>query len=189
MEKKEFFELLDANPVIAAAKDDGGLAAALESNCRVVFTLYGNIMDIADITRRIKAAGKAVLVHMDLVDGLGQRDIAVDYIAENTAADGILTTKTGLVKRAEVCGLLAIQRFFLLDSKSIANIYRQHPGDSACAIEVLPGLMHKIIRQLAKASSLPIIAGGLISEKDDVVAALSAGARAVSTTNPGIWKM
>ncbi len=35
----------------------------------------------------------------------------------------------------------------------------------------------------------PIIAGGLISDKESVVAALSAGAIAVSSTNHGVWEM
>ena len=34
-----------------------------------------------------------------------------------------------------------------------------------------------------------IIAGGLISDKESVVAALSAGAIAVSSTNHGVWEM
>ena len=35
----------------------------------------------------------------------------------------------------------------------------------------------------------PIIAGGLISDKESVMAALSAGAIAVSSTNHEVWKM
>lgn len=187
MQTKEFLELLAGSPVIAAVKDKQGLAAALDSDCRVVFTLFGDLMDIADITRDIQAAGKAAVVHMDLVDGLGARDVAVDFIAQKTRADGIISTRSNLVKRAHAQGLLAIQRFFLLDSKSIATIHRQYPGESACAIEVLPGLMPGVIRRLADTTPLPIIAGGLISQKDDVVAALTAGACAVSTTDAAIW--
>lgn len=189
MQKKEFIQLLESSPIIAAIKDMEGLEQALQSDCRVVFTLFGDLMNIAEITRRVKESGRAVLVHMDLVDGLGARDVSADFIAGNTAADGVITTKLNLVRRADECGLLAVQRFFLLDSKSLGNIYRQYPKDSACAIELLPGLMPKIIGRIAQKSSLPIIAGGLISDKEDVVAALSAGACAVSTTNPDIWHL
>lgn len=38
-------------------------------------------------------------------------------------------------------------------------------------------------------SKTPIIAGGLISDKESVMAALSAGAIAVSSTNHGVWEM
>ena len=56
-------------------------------------------------------------------------------------------------------------------------------------IEVLPGLMPKIIRQVAQITGKPVIAGGLISDKKDVTRALSAGAVAVSSTNPAVWRM
>ena len=51
------------------------------------------------------------------------------------------------------------------------------------------GLMPKIIRRVAQLTGKPVIAGGLISDKEDVTAALSAGAVAVSTTNPAVWRM
>ena len=47
----------------------------------------------------------------------------------------------------------------------------------------------KIIRRVSKLTRVPVIAGGLISEKEDVMAALSADAISVSTTNPQIWRL
>ncbi len=56
-------------------------------------------------------------------------------------------------------------------------------------IEVLPGIMPKIIKHIAGQAAVPVIAGGLISEKEDVMRALDAGAIAISTTNQAVWKM
>ena len=50
-------------------------------------------------------------------------------------------------------------------------------------------IQSKIIRRVAQLTGKPVIAGGLISDKEDVTAALSAGAVAVSTTNPAVWRM
>jgi glycerol uptake operon antiterminator len=36
---------------------------------------------------------------------------------------------------------------------------------------------------------MPVIAGGLISDKEDIISALGAGAIAVSSTNPAVWNM
>ena len=36
-------ELLESSPVIAAVKDDKGLKRCFDSECQVVFVLYGNI--------------------------------------------------------------------------------------------------------------------------------------------------
>ena len=56
-------------------------------------------------------------------------------------------------------------------------------------VEVLPGLMPKILKQICKTSKVPVIAGGLISDKEDVMGALGAGAAAVSTTNQKVWEL
>ena len=59
----------------------------------------------------------------------------------------------------------------------------------ADAIEILPGVMPKIIKQIVEISTLPIIAGGLIQDKEDIMLALQAGATAVSSTKKEIWFM
>lgn len=188
MDRNKLLDLLAEGPVIAAVKDGDGLAAALESDVSVIFLLSGDVLTISDTAARVKKAGKRAFVHLDLVDGLASREVSVDFIARQTAADGIISTKATLTRRGRELGLVAIQRFFLLDSMALDNIQRQRPQD-ADLIEVLPGLMPKIIRRVGQITGKPVIAGGLISDKEDVTAALSAGAVAVSTTNPNVWRM
>ena len=126
---------------------------------------------------------------MDLIEGLGGKETTVDFIKEHTAADGIISTRPALVKRGKELGLYAILRIFMLDSRAFENIQKQLNFVKPDALEILPGLIPKIIRRVSKMTKIPIIAGGLISEKEDVVAALSAGAISVSTTNVNVWKM
>jgi len=187
--KNNFLTKLDENPIIAAVKDMKGLEIALQTDCRVIFLLFGSLVTISELSAMVKAADKMCMIHIDLMDGLAMRDVSVDFVAKNTSADGIISTKLSLVKHADASGLLAIQRFFMLDSMALSNLEKQYPKDSACAIEILPGLMPKIIRQLTGMVEKPIIAGGLISEKEDAVNALKAGARAVSSTNPEVWRL
>lgn len=189
MNRTDLLELLAEGPVIAAVKDDEGLERALESDVSVIFLLYGDLLTIDGLVGRARDAGKAVFVHLDLVEGLASREVSVEFIAKNTAADGVLSTKANLTRRARELGLVAIQRFFLLDSMAIKNIEKQAHQDSFDLIEVLPGLMPKIITQVRKLAGRPIIAGGLITDKEDVTRALGAGAIAVSTTNPDVWAM
>ena len=189
MDKTQLLELLAEGPVIASVKDDAGLAAALASDVAVIFLLYGDLLTIGDIVGRAHAAGKAVFVHLDLVDGLSAREVTVDFIARHTAADGVLSTRGVLTRRAKELGLVAIQRFFLLDSMAIRNIEKHLSPEFSDLIEVLPGLMPKIIRQVKALAGKPVIAGGLIVDKEDVTGALSAGAVAVSSTNPAVWSM
>ncbi len=187
---QKFYDLIEANPVIAAVKDDAGLAASCACReIKVVFILYGDICTIGSIAEQIKAAGKTAIVHVDLINGLSGKEIAVDFIRQNTQADGIISTKPPMIKRAKELNLFTILRIFILDSMAFENIQKQMNLVRPDVIEILPGLMPKIITRVSRLIRVPVIAGGLISEKEDVVAALSAGAISVSTTNPAVWEM
>ena len=181
--------LLLEYPVVAAIKDAAGLENCLRSDTPVVFVLFGDILTISSITARLKEAKKISLIHADLVEGLAAREIAVNFIAKNTEADGILSIKPTLVKHAKSLGLLTIQRFFLLDSIALINIQKQLPLECADMIEILPGPMPKITKKVVSMSSKPVIVGGLISDKEDIISSLKAGASAVSTSNPTLWSV
>lgn len=189
MDSRHLLELLADDPIIAAVKDGQGLDAALASSVDVIFLLYGSVLNLPELVDRVHAAGKAAFVHLDLVEGLTNREIAADFVARSTAAAGIISTMSPLIKRGRELGLVSIQRFFLLDSMALENIEKDLSRDASDLIEVLPGLMPKMIRRLVKVTGKPIIAGGLISDKEDVTGALGAGAVAVSTTNPAVWRM
>ena len=190
---QEFYDAVEANPVIAAVKSDAGLQAAVEmEEIQVIFVLYGDVGTIPEILERIKAAGKKAMVHIDLIAGLSAKEISVEFIARQTRADGIITTKPALVRRAKELGIFAVLRFFVIDSlalKNIENLEMQCGTSRPDFIEVLPGVMPKVLGRIAKVSRIPMIAGGLITEKEDVIAALSAGAIAVSSTNQDVWNL
>lgn len=184
-----FYDIVSDCPVIAAVKDDQGLAKSLTLDSGMIFILYGDVCSIGRIVAAIKDAGKTAIVHMDLLDGLSGKEVAVDYIKENTRADGIITTKPQLIKRAKELGLYTIMRFFVIDSMAFQNIERQGLAVKPDLIEVLPGVMPKVIAKVCKITRIPIIAGGLVADKEDAVAALKAGAISVSTTNRDVWVM
>ena len=155
----------------------------------MVFILFGDICSIGEIVEKVKDTGRLAMVHVDLVTGLGGKEVAVDYIRRFTAADGIITTKPALIRRGKELSLCTVLRYFLIDSMALENIRNQQRMVRPDFIEVLPGLMPKVIRKICRTSRVPIIAGGLITDKEDVMAALSAGAIAVSTTNQDVWRM
>lgn len=176
-------------PVIAGIKDEHGLEKCLKSDIQIVFVLYGDICTIGDIVERLKKAGKTVFVHMDLIGGLSNREIAVTYIHQSTQADGIISTKAALVKQARELGMFAIMRFFMLDSMAYDNVRKQIENNRPDMIEIIPGTMPKVITRLCNfiEGKVPVIAGGLIDDKEDTMAALDAGAVAISTTNQDVW--
>ena len=187
--KQQLYDALSDNPIIMAIKDDAGLKACLKVHDEtVVFVLYGEVATIAEITEQLKEAGKQVMVHMDLIAGLSAREEAVDFIAKYTRADGIISTRYDQIRRGKQLNLSTIYRIFVIDSKALSNLNR-YIGDYADIVEILPGLMPKVIRRMRKELGVPIIAGGLIADKEDVIQALDAGAIAISTTNEDVWNM
>ena len=183
--QSDFMEAIQDAPVIAALKSDEGLEKALQSDCTTVFFLYGTILNIASLAQRAKDAGKLVFIHADLIEGMTAKDICADFIAQNTVADGIISTRPNIIRHAKQLDLLTIQRFFLLDSLSFENVLRQ--SSNADAVDLLPGTQPRVLERLSHKVRQPIIASGLLTDKQDIVAALSAGAQVVSTTCEMLW--
>lgn len=182
-------EILRENPVIASVKDEAGVRSALRSECKIVFLLYGSVLNISSIVQVLKKHGKMVFVDVDLLDGFASKEIVVTYLKLHTTADGVLSSKAFMVKAAKEQGLLAIHRLFLIDSMSYQNARKQIKISKADCVEILPGCMPRVISWLLEDVTIPLIAGGLVCDKDDVVAALKAGATAVASSNEGVWSM
>lgn len=187
--ENSFYEMVTANPVVAAVKDSTGLDACLQcESIQVVFVLYGDICTIGAIVNQVHEAGKCAIVHADLINGLSNKEISVDFLRQNTQADGIISTRQSFIRRAKELHLYTVLRVFILDSISLSSLPKleaMHPD----FIEVLPGTMPKTLSRICRTSATPILAGGLIADKEDVVNALNAGAAAISTTNPEVWNM
>lgn len=182
-------ELLEESPIIAAVKNEEGLKQSLKSDCKVVFLLCGTICDVPDIIRTLKEHEKVVIVHVDLIAGLSTKEVAVDFIKNNTQADGIISTKPTLVKHAKELGLIAIQRTFLVDSLALEALKKQILTFKPDAVEIMPGIMPKVLKDMREYTKIPLIAGGLLSDKKDVMAALAAGADAISATKEELWDL
>jgi glycerol uptake operon antiterminator len=163
----------------------------LEDGCRcpwpVLFLLVGDLFTAEEYVKQALDAGKKVFLHVDFIAGLGGDPVALKFVAERIRPTGIISTKSHVVKNAKKYGLLAIQRIFLIDTSAleqgIHNIRQSEPD----AVEIMPGLIPRVIKELAASISLPIIAGGLIKEQSEIQAALQAGASAVSMGNKKLW--
>ncbi len=180
-------ESLKKYPIIAAVKNEVELKACLASKCQVIFILFGDICNIKRIVRTVKSADKIAIVHIDFINGLSNEDITVQYISEHTNLDGIISTKANLIKTAHEKGLITVQRVFMIDSIAFKNVKNHIKHGYADFIEILPGVMPKVIKAIVNDSNIPIIAGGLILDQEDVKTSLESGAIAVSTTNETIW--
>ena len=181
-------QLFELNPVIAAVKDEQQLEKAINSNCDIIFFLFGNVCNIGELVSRAKSEGKLAFVHLDLTQGLSGKEIAADFVKQFTEADGVISTRPALIKYAKNLGLITVFRFFLVDSLSLSGLKKQIDSCGADFVDIMPGVMPKVIKKVCEITSVPVITGGLIADKEDVISALSAGAQCISTTCEKLWR-
>ena len=180
--------LLEQSPVIPAVKDDTALTRAAGCESRVLFLLGGDLLTIPGWIARTHEAGKQAVVHIDLVNGLAPKEVAVDWLLHQ-GADGILSTRPHLIRRGRKLGMLTVLRVFAIDSKAVGNLQKETEMVTPDVIEILPGTLPKVIEKLSRRLPIPLIAGGLMAEKEDILAALAAGALCVSSSEDSLWEV
>lgn len=141
------------------------------------------------MVEQVHANEKKIYIHLDLIGGLGKDQYAVEYMKETVKPDGIITTKSNIVKYAREFKLFAIQRIFMLDSKSLDVATKTVATADADAIEILPGILPSVISSISDHAKVPVIAGGLLRTKKEVITSINSGAMGISTSCKELWDM
>ena len=91
---KEFLDAIEANPIIAAVKDEQGLQNCLgrEELTRDLYPVWRYPFYWGNCGTD-PPAGKIAMAHIDLITGLSSKEVSVDYICKNIHADGIIQQK------------------------------------------------------------------------------------------------
>ena len=89
------------------------------------------------------------------------------YIQDVIGAQGIISTKGSTIRNANKIGLKTIQRIFIVDTLSLTKSIENCKTTKPNAVEIMPGIMPSIIKQLVEEIEFPIIAGGLIQTRED----------------------
>ncbi len=178
---------IESNPVIAAVRRDEDVEAAVVAPVGIVFLLHADIFTLPGLVARFRRAGKDVFVHVDFLEGIGRDAKAIQWLAQIVGPSGILTTKSQHVRTAREYGLFVIQRFFLIDHQSFDLAVRTVRAAAPDLVELMPALMPAVIARFREAVDTPVIAGGLISSKEEILGILKAGAMGASTGDPALW--
>lgn len=184
-----FFDRIEINPIIAAINELDQLDEALNSPCEIIFLLTGNIFNLKEIANRVKSKGKGLYIDIDLIDGFSKDTWGLEYIVKNIYPDGIITSKENLVRLSKDLGSFTILRLFIMDSISLKNGIQSIKTSRPHAVEIFPGIMPKIMKMVYEKTKTPIIASGLIMDKEDVIEALNSNAIALSSNNINVWYM
>lgn len=183
---KDVLERLERSPVIAAVHDNKW-QAAIASSAEVIIHLNLSIFSVSEYVVQAHSRGKLLLVHVDLLEGIAKDKQGIEFL-KSCGVDGIVSTKSALIRFAKSCGLTTVQRMFLLDSQGIESMDGVVNSTQPDFIEIMPGVVTKEIVRFSKGKT-PVIAGGLLETKAEVTAALSSGAIAVSTGKEELWSL
>lgn len=188
--QSELLKILRDYPIIPSLQHKEDLPALLNSRARVGLISSGSIFNIEKHAQELHNNNKFVLVHIDLIDGLGRDTAAIRFLKERAAADGIVTPNRHLISAARKEGMLTVHRLFAHDSPSIETGIKVLQMSNPDFIEVLPGLMvSKVFPTLQKQFKQPIIGAGLIKTQEEVKIVLDAGAVGVNTSAKNLWNL
>ena len=179
---------LCAGRVIPACRTEADFISALSLvDSPSLILLFGDINSLPDLLKRAEAAGKLLLVHLDLLDGIGRDQAAIHFLSR-LGVRGLITTKPQLGKLARKAGMRVIQRMFLVDSESLRTGIQLLKGFHPDAIEALPASTPaSVLAELKAVTEAPVLVGGLIRTEADITQALTNGAFAVSTSRQELW--
>ena len=186
----DLLDVLRKRPIIAAFRDVKSLHVEELDSIGVLFILGGTIFDLPGIIGKAATSGKLVFVDIDLIKGVGKDAPGIQYLAREIHVHGIITTRSNLIKSARKEGLVSVQRIFVLDSESLTGGLNVIEKSTPDAVEILPGLiLPKIMDRIRARVSVPVIAGGLITRREEIQGILSSGAIGVSTTTSGLFNL
>lgn len=188
MNKDFFYERLSRVKKIASVKEPKNIEKALDSDLGAIVLSIGNIAVIKRYVDLFKAQDFPIFLHIERLGGISQDREGIDFLAHYVKPTGIVSTRNILIKEAKKQGLLTIQRLFLIDSDALKTGLQSAKETQPDAVELMPGVLPDIITEFRNEIEVPIIAGGLIRNKEQMLRAVRHGAVAVSVGNYRLWK-
>lgn len=187
MTKQEFLRLAHMFPVAAALKSNDDMQIALDSDALLLFMLKGDAFQLTPYVAEAHKRGKGIVVHVDLVSGIGKDRAGIQYLHQ-IGVDAIITSRSQLVAAGHAEGLVTIQRLLLVDDSALETGVRTIARAAPDIVEVLPGIIFpEIASTLQQALPGPFIAGGFIRDAPEVARIRAAGAILSSSSTYTLW--
>ncbi|MFJ5717966.1 glycerol-3-phosphate responsive antiterminator [Neobacillus sp. NPDC093127] len=174
--------------VLPAIRKIEDVEKMMSSNYEYMVILDLHVSRLKPIFQMAQSNHKKLIIHMDLVHGLKSDEYSTEYICQEYKPFGLISTKGSVILKARQKGVKSIQRLFLLDTSSIEKSFALIERTQPDYIEVLPGIMPKIIKDIRNRTKREVFAGGLIDTIEEVEQAYEAGAVTITTSNKELWK-
>jgi glycerol uptake operon antiterminator len=177
-------ELKGVLPAVRSMKDFDKI---LESSQEHIILLETRLSQIDSMVKYAKQRNKKVLVHVDLIQGLKADEYGIEYLIRVAKVDGLISTRNNVISYAKKKNVTSIQRLFALDSHALEHNIKIINTMKPDYIEILPGVVPGLIQEVYEKTGIPVIAGGLIRNKEDVQSAFENGAQAITTSQVELW--
>jgi glycerol uptake operon antiterminator len=139
-------------------------------------------LSLTELIRLNAMVDQPAAVDIDTVEGLSPDAAALTFLSDRLGIKTVITRRPALARKAVQLGCLALLHVHCLDSTGLERALESHPGDPV-GTAVSPGV---VLEHLAPGQRrrlpVPVVAYGLIRSREDLDAALAAGAAAVMTT-------
>ena len=175
--------------IIPSIVDYSQFCDALNSDCERVNIMVGNINNLKEMILELHKKAKKAFVHIEMISGIGRDKDAVRFMCEQFDIDGIITTKSQIILAAKAQKVPCVQRIFAIDSAALKNAFSAVASCLPDEVELMPGLMPKIIRETKEAIKRPLIVGGLLKTAEEAKEAFLSGADYVSTGCKELWNI
>jgi glycerol uptake operon antiterminator len=164
------------------------MQVALDSQAMLLFILRGDAFQLIPFMAQAHKRGKGVVVHVDLVSGVGKDRAGIQYLRQ-IGADAIITSRAQLVSAGRAEGLVTIQRLLVADDSALETGIRTLARAAPDVVEILPGIIFPEIAAILKQQLAgPFIAGGFIRTAADVARVSAAGAILSSSSTYTLWR-
>lgn len=167
-------------PVVHSMKR---LEKFIESDLIVCILQDIHISLLEHMIKTLHDNNKLALVHIDMVHGISSDEHGAEFLCQRLRADGVISSKTRIIETTKKNKKIAIQRMFLIDSKSIERGIETLQKSQPDIVEVMPAIAYKIIPYIKSQINMPLIGGGLLKTKEDILQGLEAGCMAFTVSD------
>lgn len=181
--------LYQRHPIVAVVRHQVGWREALASPVSIIALRAGTLLDLPLYARQAKAAGKALFIYPELIEGLGRDTAAIEYLARVVDPSGIVSTKRQILQKAASLGLQTIYQIFMIDTQAFETGVKNAQHLDCDAVEVMPGALPNVVRDVCRLVGKPVVCAGLVRSAREVEELFQAGASAVATSSKTLWSL
>jgi glycerol uptake operon antiterminator len=174
-ENHSMIDIIKAQICIPVVPSMKRLEKFIESDLTICVLQDIHISLLEHMIKTLHANNKLALVHIDMVHGISSDEHGAEFLCQRLRADGIISSKTRIIETTKKNKKIAIQRMFLIDSKSIERGIETLQKSQPDIVEVMPAIAYNIIPYIISKIDIPLIGGGLLKTKEDVIQGQKAG--------------